>query len=34
MLSDLLAGHHQDFPMDEWEKWHKEYTAAVERLDG
>jgi hypothetical protein len=33
MFSDLLDGHHQDFPMDEWEKRHKEYTAAVKRMD-
>ncbi|MFJ7928791.1 SRPBCC family protein [Peribacillus sp. NPDC096448] len=33
MFSDLLDGHRQDFPMDEWEKWHKEYTAAVKRMD-
>lgn len=34
MFSDLLDGHHQDFPMDEWEKWHKEYMDAVKRMDG
>ncbi|MGZ9819193.1 SRPBCC family protein [Peribacillus simplex] len=34
MLSDLLDGHHQDFPMGKWEKWHMEYTAAAKRLDG
>jgi uncharacterized protein YndB with AHSA1/START domain len=34
MFSDLLDGHHQDFPMNEWKKWHEEYAAAVKRMDG
>jgi uncharacterized protein YndB with AHSA1/START domain len=34
MLIDLLDGQYKDFPMDEWEKWHKEYTVAVKRIDG
>ncbi|MGG4267337.1 SRPBCC family protein [Peribacillus simplex] len=34
MLGDLLDGQYREFPMEEWEKWHKEYTVAVKCIDG